>query len=113
MDPHQFPLFNENLSEFHDKYILKNLPIKSCNLANGLDKFYFSNLLALDMLSCLIRGAWNWPISCLNDSEIQERGFWEFKSRKFLGGACFFLGAFAFSTHLGNWSVHYPRFALA
>ena len=82
----------------------KNFQIKSCNLENGLDKCYFSNLLALDMLSCLIRGAWNWPISCLNYSETQERGLWEFKSRRFLAGAYFrkFLEAFAFGAHLGK-----------
>ena len=25
-------------------------------------------------LQCLIRGEWNWPVSCLNDSETQETG---------------------------------------
>ena len=92
---------------FQDKCSSKNVPIKSCNLENGLDKFYFSNLLALDTLSYLIRGAWNRPISCLNYSESQERGLWEFKSRKLLGGASFrkFLEAFAFGAHLGNWSI--------
>ena len=44
----------------------------TCNLENGLDKFNFSNLLALNMLSRLIRGAWNWPISCLNYSKTQK-----------------------------------------
>ena len=86
MDPHQFPPFYENLSEFHDKYIKKNLPIKSCNLANGLDKFYFSNLLALDTLSCLIRGAWNWPISCLSITQKPRKGdFGSSNPENFLG----------------------------
>ena len=87
--------------------VKKNFPIKSRNLENGLDKFYFSNLLASATLSCLKREAWNWPISCLNYSETQERGLWEIKSRKLLGGASFwkFLEALAFSAHLGNWSI--------
>ena len=37
----------------------------------------------------------------------RKRNFGEFTSRKFLGGACFqkSLEAFAFSAHLGNWSI--------
>ena len=50
----------------------KNFP--SWNLENGLDK-------------CFIRGAWNWSISCLNDSETQERGLKGVKIRTIPGRA--------------------------
>ena len=38
-----------------------------------------------------IRGEWNWPISCVNESRIQKRGLWEVKNHKLAPeiGACF------------------------
>ena len=46
-------------------------------------RFLIINILLMKTLSklksgkwigCFIQGEWNWPISCLNDSETQERG---------------------------------------
>ena len=64
----------ENLSDFSWSMFKKNFWIKSCNWKKVWTNF--SNLLALDTVSCLNRGAWNWPISCLNYLETQERGLW-------------------------------------
>ena len=50
-----------------------------------------------------------WPISCLNNSETQERGLKEKKKKKFPRGAHLTprtsLEACAFGTRLGNRSV--------
>ena len=55
-DPHWFPPFTEISQILHSGYILNK------------DK-------KLSKLQGFILGAWNWPISCLNDLETQERGF--------------------------------------
>ena len=50
-------------------------------------------------------------ISCLNDSEIKERGLWESKSKTFPRGACPSwtpLEACTFGTHLGKLVSIYP-----
>ena len=62
-DPHRFPPFYEN---------------RSC-------RFFIINIFLinkeLSKFQGFIRGEWNWPTSCLNDSESQEKELRELKSK--------------------------------
>jgi len=48
-----------------------------------IPRFFIIDILLinerLSKLQGFIQGEWNWPISCLNDSENQERGLWGVK----------------------------------
>ena len=44
-----------------------------------------SKLKSEKWIGCFIQGEWNWPISCLNDSETQERGHERVQIQNFPG----------------------------
>ena len=61
-------------------------------MENGMDK-------------CFIRGEWNWPISCLNDSESKEKGLERVKIQNISRGSMPPDLPRSFGASLGNRSV--------
>ena len=63
-----------------------------------------SKLKSGKWIGCFIQGEWNWPISCLNDSETQERGHERVQIQNFPGEHVR-APSRSFSVRLVNWSV--------
>ena len=65
--------------------------------------FHFPGIRHAITFQSFTRGGWNWPISCLNDSQTQERGR---QGVKFTGNMSrILLEACAFGVRSGNRSV--------
>ena len=101
-------VFNENLWNFHSNNLhfdnnKETLQVKICNMVwTYIYIFFIFIFRALDTVS-FIRGEWNWPISCLNDSQTQERGL---QGVKFQGNIFRTpLDACTFGARSGNRSV--------